>query len=383
MNHLRCCLLSFCVATAATAQEPLDLFSDAPRLAPGYVRIGAWNLRHINLEDGADLVLPGASREDDFRSLIATFAKAIQDLGLDLVAVVEHQPRPGEPNRLAELAEKLTSLGGKWAFAETHIEYDREYDRETNAYGALQFGLLWNRERGIAVDPAAAKLLVELRQPRDAEGRLTKRETRVPWLVPVTLESGGGKLALELIVLHLKSGGVAPQGAEVDSLVEFIARHQAAPAPRHLVVLGDWNLRPDHDFNGAGRPRLRKMMVPTATGPRLRILTVDVLRPSLDDWEQLDSLVGALGSYPPLETVLPFTHFPINENAPYTLLDHIAISRTLDDIFRHPLPAVWADGRRDWEPGIRIPRPSVGERTYSRLTDHLPVVMTLKLPAGG
>ena len=89
----------------ALAQTPLDLFTDVPTLGQDYVRIGAWNLRHINLESGADAFLPGADEQTDFQILTATFGKAIVDLGLDLVAIVEHQPRANEPNRLHQIRD--------------------------------------------------------------------------------------------------------------------------------------------------------------------------------------------------------------------------------------------------------------------------------------
>ena len=109
LGPLAMLIVSLCllVARPTAAQEPLDLFSDAPRLSPEFVRIGAWNLRHINVEGGAAEVLPGKTPEEDAAILAATFAKAIDDLGLDLVAVIEHQPRPGEPNRLHQIRDEL------------------------------------------------------------------------------------------------------------------------------------------------------------------------------------------------------------------------------------------------------------------------------------
>ena len=110
--------------SAAHAQDgAVDLFADNPKLAPGFLRLGAWNMRHINVEGGADEVLPGRSRDQDFQALIATFAKSIGDLGLDIVAVIEHQPHPGEANRLQQLAQKLNSgQDGPWKWDESNIE---------------------------------------------------------------------------------------------------------------------------------------------------------------------------------------------------------------------------------------------------------------------
>ena len=78
----------------------VDPSGQLPELSDDYVRIATWNLRHINLEGDAEDLLPGNTEEEDFAILTATFAKAIQDLGLDVVAVVEHQPRQNESNRL-------------------------------------------------------------------------------------------------------------------------------------------------------------------------------------------------------------------------------------------------------------------------------------------
>ena len=53
-------VLIFGIATQAQAQhEPLDLFPDVPALGDDFIRVGAWNLRHINLEGDADDLLPG------------------------------------------------------------------------------------------------------------------------------------------------------------------------------------------------------------------------------------------------------------------------------------------------------------------------------------
>ena len=105
--------------------EPLDLFSDEPQLADGFIRIGSWNLRHINVEGDADHFLEGQTEEEDFEILTKTFAKAIEDLGLDLVAISEHQPRSGEPNRLNQIRDALNGGGqGPWRADASQIVYD-------------------------------------------------------------------------------------------------------------------------------------------------------------------------------------------------------------------------------------------------------------------
>ena len=57
-------------SSVAAGQEPIDLFADVAALGQGNVRIGAWNLRHINVEGGADEFLPGDTEEEDFAILI-------------------------------------------------------------------------------------------------------------------------------------------------------------------------------------------------------------------------------------------------------------------------------------------------------------------------
>lgn len=59
----------------SSAQEPIDLFADEPHLGDGFVRIGAWNTRHLNVEGDADDFLPGSSKAEDFDILFATFAR--------------------------------------------------------------------------------------------------------------------------------------------------------------------------------------------------------------------------------------------------------------------------------------------------------------------
>ena len=88
-----------CLCSPVTGQQPLDLFQDVPELDPEFIRLGSWNLRHINVEGQADDFLPGATETEDFQILIATFAEAIDDVGLDIVAISEHQPRQNEANR--------------------------------------------------------------------------------------------------------------------------------------------------------------------------------------------------------------------------------------------------------------------------------------------
>jgi hypothetical protein len=191
------------LGTSAHAQEPIDLFPDNPELAPGFVRVCAWNLRHINLEEQARQFLPGQNDTEDFAILIATFAKGLRDLGCDLAAIVEVQPRSGELDRLLQLRDRLNGSGsGPWRADQTNIEYDNPND----PFGNLQFGLLWNSNK-VTVDPTADQLLLDLRQPRDVNGNLTERRTRVPWLVPVR----AGALEFDVLILHLKSGGDRPK----------------------------------------------------------------------------------------------------------------------------------------------------------------------------
>ena len=55
-------LLLVALSSAILAQEPVDLFSDSVKLADGYLRIGSWNLRHINLEGGQETSCRGTLR---------------------------------------------------------------------------------------------------------------------------------------------------------------------------------------------------------------------------------------------------------------------------------------------------------------------------------
>ena len=357
-------LVAFFIA-AALGQQPIDLFSDDVALNADQIRLSSWNLRHINLESGAADFLPGTTPADDFAILTATFAKAIKDLGLDLVAVVEVQPRSGEPNRLFQVRDHLNGAANNWKSDQTAIPYDNPGGQ----FGNLQFGLLWNSDR-VTIDPNADTLLTPLRQPRNAAGTLTEQTTRIPWLVPVR----AGSLEFDLMVLHLKSGGEPPQSEEVDALQQFISQRQSALNPRHLIVCGDWNIRPDQS---TGRDRLRKMSAPSPSGNLMRILTVENLKPSLSGWEAL----GLITTGSPLAGLVPFSHF--NASSPDTLLDHIAISRTLDEVFDNPVQVKLANGTTDLRPGIHIALPLISEENFNKLTDHLPVILTLRTTTGG
>jgi Lamin Tail Domain len=277
------------------------------------------------------------------------------------------QPRAGEPDRLLQLRDRLNGPGGgPWQADQTNIEYDNPND----PFGNLQLGLLWNSTK-VTINPTADQLLLELRQPRDASGNLTERRMRVPWLVPVR----AGALEFDVVVLHLKSGGDPPQEAEVDALKAFITARQSAPAPRHLIVLGDWNIRPEQ---AVGRDRLRKMMAPTPSGNLMRVVTVEDIPPRLDGWDAINGV--AFDSA--IARMLPFSHF--NATSVDTLLDHIAISTTLDEVYDHPIRVQRADGTADLQPGIQIAVPLIPEAQYQNLTDHLPVVLILRTtPAQG
>ena len=351
---------------AAQEATPVELFRDAAPLGPDHIRIGAWNLRHINLESGAADFLIGTTREADFDILIATFGKAIRDLGLDIVAVVELQPRQGEANRLHEIRDWLNDGSDySWKADQTQIQYDAPVGQ----FGGLQFGLLWKSKR-VTIDPDKDKLLAELRQPRDESDALAEKRMRAPWLIPIT----AGELSFDLMVLHLKSGGAAPQADEVEALRQWIVARQSAPGARHLIISGDWNIRPD---KSGGRFRLRKLMAPVDDEPHMRVLTVSEISPSLEDWDRLGPIAGDS----PVAGIVPFTHY--NRTTLDTFLDHMAISRTLDEVFDHPVQVTLASGGTDVVPGIRIARPVVSEETFTKLTDHLPVVLTLRITSNG
>ena len=359
-------VLTIIAPVAATAQQPLDLFSDEPALSNDYIRLGSWNLRHINLESGADDFLPGANDQEDFAILIATFGKAIRDLGLDLVAIVEHQPRAGETNRLQEIQAWLqTNTGETWGRDETNIPYDNT----TSQFGNLQFGLLW-RTAKVTINTNQDQLLTDLRQPRDANDNLLHQRLRAPWLVPVT----AGNLEFDLMVLHLKSGGASPQREEVEALAQFIQDRQSVASPRHLIVVGDWNIRPDQH---TGRNRLRQLEAPAGSSTLMRVLTIAEIPPTLENWDGL----GPIGFSSPIAGLIPFSHF--NLSSIDTFLDHIAISRTLDEVYDHPIEVELAAGSTDLRPGIVVPRPQIAERDYLRLTDHLPTILVLRVAAPG
>ena len=183
-----------------------------------------------------------------------------------------------------------------------------------------------------------------------------------------------GELKFDMMVLHLKSGAASPQADEVNALESFIKERQQAPDLRHLIVLGDWNIRPDQS---TGRRRLRKLMVSTPSQNLMRVLTVEELGPSLDEWETF----GNLNQNPAVAALVPFTHF--NARSIDTFLDHIAISSTFEEIFDHPISVTTASGKVDLRPGVRIATPLIPEADFYRLTDHLPVVLTLRNTDGG
>ena len=343
------------------AQEPLDLFADQPKHAEGFIRIACWNLRHINLEANADDLLVGDTEAEDFAILTATFAKAIDDLALDLVVIVEHQPRANEPDRLAEILGHVNAGGAaEWRMDSTQIPYDNT----SSQFGNLQFAVLWRSDR-VTIDTTADTLLEQLRQPRNADGTLVHRRLRAPWLIPIA----AGELRADLIAVHLKSGGEAPQRDEIDAITGYLRERLTGESPRHTILLGDWNIRPDQS---SGRLRLRDLMVPNAGSNLMRVLTVENIPPDLDGWDMLED-AGVVRSLP---GVIPFTHF--NANTLDTFLDHIAISSTLDEAFGHPITVLLEDGSTDIRPGIEIAYPQVPEAVYSQLTDHLPVIVTLR-----
>jgi endonuclease/exonuclease/phosphatase family metal-dependent hydrolase len=369
----------------ANSVRPLDLFSDTPTLASDHFRIAAWNLRHMRVEEGADEVLPGVDLAEDEQILTATYAKAIQDLQLDALAIIEHQPRPGEPNRLELLRQRLNrGAEGPWRSDESRIEYayPEPDDPNVRQFGYLQYGLLWNSQRGVTIDPARNRLLDELRQPRDSAGMLLSKENRVPWLAPVTLRAGDRSLEFDWLLLHLKSGGNDPQPAEVDALEKYLRERLTKTPERHVIVAGDWNIRPDQSGLNRGRTQLRKLSIPDGENELMKILTVTRIPPTLDSWAELDELIeGSLANFFPLERILPYSHLPTEQGGPHTLLDHVAISRSLDPIFYHPLRVTLADGKRqDWLAGVEIARPQMSLKKFEKLTDHLPVVLTWRLP---
>lgn len=351
----------------ATAQA-IDLFPDVPKLTSDFIRIGSWNLRHINVEGDADDFLPGSTEEEDFGILIKTFAKAIGDLGLDIVAISEHQPRSGEPNRLLQLRDELNSgAPGPWQADESQIEYDDP----DNPFGNLQLAVLWNTDK-VSIDPNQNRLLTELRRPRDEDGTLENRRMRAPWLIQVQT----GSLTFDLVILHLKSGGSFPQQQEVNALEGFIREHQSTTG-RNLIIAGDWNIRPDRS---QGRDRLNQMMSHSASSRLMKVLTVEFIEPKLAGWVSLDER-NLLRHDDAVARLVPFSHF--NLRSIDTFLDHIAISQGLFEIFDHPVAVTLADSTTDLRPGIRVALPAIPEEDYHKLTDHLPVVFTLRTTEAG
>ncbi len=356
------------IATLVQAQqEPLDLFPDVPALGDDFIRVGAWNLRHINLEGDADDLLPGNNEEKDFEILTATFAKAIQDLGLDIVAISEHQPRSAQPNRLHQIRDHLNAgPENPWQANESQIPYDNP----NSPFSGLQLAVLWNSQR-VTVDTTNIQLLSQLRQPRDQAGVLLNQNMRAPWMVPVT----AGQLSFDLIVVHLKSGGASPQAAEVTALSDFLRTRLTQADPRHVVLVGDWNIRPD---TSSGRSRLSQLQVPNSGQNLMRVLTIESLPLDLNEWSRMSSSQNDRDSF---ADVTPATHF--NATTRDTFLDHIAISSTLDEIFDHPIEVTLATGNTDIRPGIRIARPLMPEQDFHELTDHMPVVLTLRTNLAG
>jgi endonuclease/exonuclease/phosphatase family metal-dependent hydrolase len=375
-KHVAIALLTL-LANISLAQQPVDLFSDSPALAEGFVRIGAWNVRHLDLSNNSDRYFAGRDREEDFSILIGSFAKAVLDLKLDLVVLVEVQPRTGEPDRLQQLLQSVRACsGGEWQSHITCLEYDEPDD----PYGNLQFGLLWNEARGVRIDRSKTRLLEELRQPRSPQAGLLRKDQRAPWLIPVAIQASTSiSLQFDLLALHLKSGGATPQAAEVEAITRFIQEHQSPDSPRHLIVCGDWNIRPDEDEQGRGRSRLRKMTIPIGGDSLLKLLTVGEAGPSLEEWEQLSERVVEISRIPALSGVLPYSHVDTRDGVMDTLLDHMAISRTLDELFDHPLEVRLASGKQDLRPGIEIVKPLIPHDDYVHFTDHLPVVLTLRV----
>ena len=290
------------LASTGYAQQPIDVFLDRRPLTTDFVRVGAWNIQHFELKSGAAALLPGSNPDEDLESLAATYAKAIKDLGLDVAALVEHQNLDPDKDRL-ELLKKALNGGvtGPWRADETRIEYSDPNNTLMN----LQFAVVWNSER-IEIDPAKNTVLLELRQPKDND----PKRMRAPWLVPFKVKSSGTEF--DLIVLHLKSGGSAPQEAEVDALAGFIRARLEGTNPRHTIVCGDWNIRPDktdqHD-------QMDDMRIRDSSGvPLMRILTVDNATFDLDDWKTISRLIKdlkALDEDDQVEVVsrmLPRTH---------------------------------------------------------------------------
>jgi Type VI secretion system effector, Hcp len=82
---------------------------DNPELASGFVRVCAWNLHHLNLEEQARQFLPGQNDTEDFAILIATFAKGLRDLGLRLGSDRRGSRGPASPIAFSSSATVSTA----------------------------------------------------------------------------------------------------------------------------------------------------------------------------------------------------------------------------------------------------------------------------------
>ena len=235
--------MTLAYAPMSGAEEPIDLFADAPKLSDGFVRIGAWNMRHINVEGGAGDFLPGVTRDEDFVILYATFAKAIRDLGLDLVLVTEVKGSD-RIDRIVDALNVGLAGGGAWRGAQTHINF-------VPPSTEIQLGMLWNSDI-VTINPDDADVL---------DGQRQSSSLRAPWLIPAS----AGALQLDLILIHFKASQEPPQQDEVDELSAYLRARLASSSPRHVIVCGDWNIRPD---NATGRERLRQLGA-TATSAAL------------------------------------------------------------------------------------------------------------------
>jgi hypothetical protein len=173
------------------------------------------------------------------------------------------------------------------------------------------------------------------------------------------------------MIVHLKSGGEPPQQEEVNALEQFIRQQQAAGS-QNLVLCGDWNIRPDR---GQGRGRLEQLRAPGSGGPLMHVLTVDHSVLSLGDWSSLEQR-GLLAFDDPVSRLVPFSHF--NPSSLDTFLDHIALSTSFHEIFDDPIEVTLADGTVDRRSGIRVALPARPESQFNLLTDHLPIVLTLR-----
>lgn len=225
------CTLSYALAwNCGYAQTPFDLFTDSAPSGAGSVRLAAWNLEQVNTTGPARDFIPGADRDADNDIKAATFAKAIRDLGLDILFIVENQPRRNEENRIEQIRDFLNQgiSGAPWRSNESRIDYNGGFQPvDSGDFGGLQFAVIWNSTRA-TIDSGADQLLLHLRQ---------SDTLRAPWQVPVT----AGALQFDVIVLHLKSGGVSPQLAEMTALAAELESRLRQPSARHTIVCGAWN----------------------------------------------------------------------------------------------------------------------------------------------